>query len=69
MVRFKRCILRAANQIAELNACKMQHLNQLNAGVMLDIPSQYTHYCLVILCEVYCVIVYGIMIIVVFFVT
>ena len=26
-------------------------------GVMLDIPSQYMHYCLVLLCEVYCVIV------------
>ena len=25
--------------------------------VMLDIPSQYMHYCLVLLCEVYCVIV------------
>ena len=25
--------------------------------VMLDIPSQYLHYCLVLLCEVYCVIV------------
>ena len=26
-------------------------------GMMLDIPSQYMHYCVVILCEVYCVIV------------
>ena len=25
--------------------------------VMLDIPSQYMHYCLVLFCEVYCVIV------------
>ena len=25
--------------------------------VMLDMPSQYMHYCLVLLCEVYCVIV------------
>ena len=25
--------------------------------VMLDIPSQYMHYCLVLLCEVYCAIV------------
>ena len=26
-------------------------------GLMLDIPSQYMHYCLVLLFEVYCVIV------------
>ena len=26
-------------------------------GVMLDIPSQYMHYCLVLLWEVYCIIV------------
>ena len=25
--------------------------------VMLDTPSQYMHYCLVLFCEVYCVIV------------
>ena len=29
----------------------------LELRVMLDIPSQYMHYCLVLLCEVYCVIV------------
>ena len=29
----------------------------VNTGVMLDIPSQYMRYCLVPLCEVYCVIV------------
>ena len=38
-------------------------------GMMLDIPSQYMHYCVVILCEVYCVIVYRPGIIVVFYVT
>ena len=37
--------------------------------MMLDIPSQLMHYCLVLLCEVYCVIVQEITIIVVFFVT
>ena len=37
--------------------------------VMLDIPSQYMHYCLVLLCEVYYGIVEEIGIIVVFFVT
>ena len=26
-------------------------------GLMLDKPSQYMHYCVVLLCEVYCVIV------------
>ena len=26
-------------------------------GLMLNIPCQYTHYCIVLLCEVYCVIV------------
>ena len=29
----------------------------VNKRMMLDIPSQYMHYCLVLLCEVYCVIV------------
>lgn len=38
-------------------------------GMMLDIPSQYMHYCVVILCEVYCVIVLRPGIIVVFYVT
>ena len=37
--------------------------------VMLDIPSQYMHYCIVLLLEAYCVIVQGLGIIVVFFVT
>ena len=37
--------------------------------VMLNIPSQYIYYCLVLFCEVYCVIVYGLGIIVAFFVT
>ena len=37
--------------------------------VMLDILSQYMHYCLVLLCEVYCVTVSEIGIIVEFFVT
>ena len=36
---------------------------------MLDTPSQYMHYCLILFCEVYCVIVQGTGIIVVFFVT
>ena len=40
-----------------------------NYRVMLDIPSQYMHHCLVLLCEVCCVIVLGLGIIVVFFVT
>ena len=35
---------------------------------MFDLPSQYVHYCLVLLGEVYCVIVQGVGIIVVFFV-
>ena len=39
-----------------------------NVWVMLDIPSQYMHYCVVLLCGVYCVIVEGLGI-VVFFVT
>ena len=32
---------------------------------MLDIPSQYIHYCVVVLCGNHCVIVYGLRIIVV----
>ena len=39
-----------------------------NVWVMLDIPSQYMHYCVVLLCGVYCVIDEGLGI-VVFFVT
>ena len=39
-----------------------------NVWVTLDIPSQYMHYCVVLLCGVYCVIVEGLGI-VVFFVT
>ena len=37
-------------------------------GLMLDIPSQYMQYCVVLLCEVYCVIVEGLGPIDVFFV-
>ena len=40
-----------------------------NFRVMLDIPSQYMHYCFVLLCEVCCVSLLGLGIIVVFFVT
>ena len=31
---FKRCILHAPNQIAELSACKMRRLKQLNSAVV-----------------------------------
>ena len=40
-----------------------------NFRVMLDMPSQYMHHCFVLLCEVCCVSLLGLGIIVVFFVT
>ena len=41
----------------DLSHSKWWKLFWATLGVMLDIPSQYMYYCLVLLCEVYCVIV------------
>ena len=38
------------------NIKKKSHM-LFTTRVMLDIPSQYVHYCLVLLCKIYCVIV------------
>ena len=45
-----------ANYQGNQSPCAGLHYRPIQR-VMLDIPSQYMHYCLVLLCEVYCVIV------------
>ena len=46
-------------EFIELSSCEERRQNQFETAdiipVMLDIPSKYMHYCLVLLYEVYCV--------------